>query len=80
MNFQILESDTEFTDSPDSQTPECICSRCNKAMLSQSVFRLYSPENTEFRFCHGVRLGRVCNDESNFNTEQADLDMFVYEL
>ena len=73
MNFQILESDIEFTNSPDSQTPECICSRCSKVMLSQSIFRIFTPTNTEYRLCHGLRLGRDCNDEENFKEEEYDL-------
>ena len=80
MKFEILESDIEFTDSPDSQTPECICSRCKKVMMASPVFRAWTENNTEYRYCTGLRVNDKCDDELNYKQEQEELDMFYDSL
>jgi hypothetical protein len=53
MEIQILDTDQEFTDSPDTGWPECTCSRCgNMIKESEMPLRCFDPDrNTEYRFC-----------------------------
>lgn len=53
MPIEVLKTDKEFKDSPDTGRKECICSRCGKRIMSREfALRITDTEkNTEFRYC-----------------------------
>lgn len=76
LGIEILDTDTEFKDSPDTGRPDCLCSRCgNKIMEREMPLRCFTGKerNTEYRFCEkcqadhfGIKYGPRDDDELPF--------------
>jgi hypothetical protein len=52
--IDILETDQEFSDSPNAGDNDCHCSRCGKLIpeIDAPIIRCFTERNTEYRFCH----------------------------
>ncbi len=56
-DLEIRATDVEFSDSPDVGNPQCLCSRCEKPILTGFAIRYFNLEQkTEYRF-HPACLG-----------------------
>lgn len=82
----VLDTDTQFTDSPEAGRPNCLCSRCDERIyVGSAVIRKWpTGKNTEYRYhpaCLGMTdpgpadwsfLGYTCQKCGHRQQEQGD--------
>lgn len=76
---QVLTTDTEFKDSPDTGRPECICSRCGKKITAREfAMRVFTGKkrNTEFRYCPSCQAKDWGITSLSQNDDDEDDDYF----
>lgn len=75
MPIEVLKTDKEFKDSPDTGRPECICSRCgNKIKEHEFALRIFTGKkrNTEYRYCGGCQQKDMGITSSSFTDDDED--------